>query len=622
MQNNNAPPLPKLPANISALPQPSVTEDLPAFAPLWFYYFTEEDRNIGPISLIDFEKEKDQVDGLTWVWRYGFPCWVRLGDCSQLRDFIKSLVGDGIADDSIGMGIDETLLTSTIDDEQSVKKDAGLAENTPTEVDLEKKLRNIQSRKDYRMRQKVKKMEQNNSSVYVAGLNIDDVTLENLIDLFKGAGQIMLNTDMQPIVKLYRNATDGTLKGDGLITYKDPTSKDLAIKYYDGRTFLGNKLTVTAAQFNYAEQANRKRGPVSKKELFEAKKKRQLVDAELIRRQADGDELSALFLESTAGQKTFGVVIKPLWLPENAAEWNFDDPVYDLISETLLLNLSRKSSTKDLIWGAWSDIKKISVIKGHRDGVAIVYLRDRHSAEALIDAVTNSELPWGPMNIKQDKVECPLPSKEFENKKFDIETIRAEHAIVTAYAHITGTDYSSQIVNERSISSISLNSQWNTFIHNCRDSLLPRKGGQLIPFAQCTQEDGIDPLIRLQRRLYCYNNSIPLLPVVLQTTNISPEKRIAPDTITDASHQDRTIQTESKLQLASLNSITVQLPTIEEQLAAISLPTTNSIDDIKSSAGVGNIGLNLREEDMNNLNGFMDAVEEESSDEEFRIVKE
>jgi len=612
--NNSAPTLPKVPPNIAALPQPLETEVTSDFAPLWYYYFTEEQRNVGPISLIDFEKEKNNIDGLTWVWRYGFKEWKRLGDCDQLREFMKNIFGDGSADDNLYMNVDETLLTSTINDKESAAKQDEKANNIQSNggVDREKKLKNVQSRKDYRVRQKIKKMEQNNSSIYISGLNVDKVTIENLIDLFKGAGQIMLNNELNPIVKLYRNASDNSLKGDGLITYKDPMSKDLAIKYYDGRIFLDQTLCVSAAQFNYTEQATRKRGPaLSKKELLEAKKKRQLVEAELTRRQADDDELAALFIESAAGQKTFGVVIKSLWLPENALEWKFTDPVYDLIGETLLLTLSRKSLTKDLIWGGWSDIKKVTLIKGHRDGIAIVYLRDRHSAEALVDAITNCELPWGPIKLDKNHIKCPLPSNDFRNREFEIEKIRAEHTIVTAYAHISGTDYSSQIVNENTTeSSISLNPQWKTFITNCKDTLLPRKGGQVIPFPQCIQEEGIDPLIRLQRRLYCYNNSIPLIMDLLKSTNNSPDKGIK----NNEEYKSAASTTSATLTAAEQHCHKV----VERK----NEPKEHIEQKILSNLTEVSNGFSIPEEDLNNLNNFMDEVEAESSDEEFRIMTE
>ncbi|KAK9803813.1 hypothetical protein WJX73_002579 [Symbiochloris irregularis] len=91
-----------------------------------------------------------------------------------------------------------------------------------------------------------------NTSVYVTGLP-DDVTEEQLAQVFSKCGVIKPGDDAKPRVKVYRDKALGNVaKGDGLVIYLKAPSVDLACRILDGaqlRPGQGSAMTVQPAKF-------------------------------------------------------------------------------------------------------------------------------------------------------------------------------------------------------------------------------------------------------------------------------------------------------------------------------------------------------------------------------------
>lgn len=75
-----------------------------------------------------------------------------------------------------------------------------------------------------------------NTSIYIEGLP-NDVTVEEVGEVFSNCGIIKEDEHRQPRIKLYIDKATGVFKGDGLVTYLKEPSVDLAIQLYDDTHF-------------------------------------------------------------------------------------------------------------------------------------------------------------------------------------------------------------------------------------------------------------------------------------------------------------------------------------------------------------------------------------------------
>jgi len=91
----------------------------------------------------------------------------------------------------------------------------------------------------------------NNTSVYVTGLP-DDVTVDEILEVFGKCGIIKDDAKGQPRVKIYTDKATGRPKGDGLVTYLRLPSVDLAVSIMHDTAFrpeMSTRMTVSAAKF-------------------------------------------------------------------------------------------------------------------------------------------------------------------------------------------------------------------------------------------------------------------------------------------------------------------------------------------------------------------------------------
>lgn len=90
-----------------------------------------------------------------------------------------------------------------------------------------------------------------NTSIYIEGLP-DDVTVEEVGQVFSKCGIIKEDELRQPRIKLYTDKDTGMFKGDGLVTYLKEPSVDLAIQLYDDTQFRyghGRNMKISRAKF-------------------------------------------------------------------------------------------------------------------------------------------------------------------------------------------------------------------------------------------------------------------------------------------------------------------------------------------------------------------------------------
>lgn len=157
--------------------------------------------------------------------------------------------------------------------------DAAAAEDPEAEA---KRLK-AEKKKAYRDRKKLKKQAgvwqkaRENPNVYVSGLPLD-ITQDELAEMFKRAGVLKISAeDGKPRVRLYTTPS-GAPRGDGLVTYANVESVELAIKFLHEHEIRGTRLCVQAAEFTEKEHktteelAELAKGAVGRKELMKKRK--------------------------------------------------------------------------------------------------------------------------------------------------------------------------------------------------------------------------------------------------------------------------------------------------------------------------------------------------------------
>ncbi|XP_019083831.1 PREDICTED: HIV Tat-specific factor 1-like [Camelina sativa] len=118
-----------------------------------------------------------------------------------------------------------------------------------------------------------------NPHIYVTGLP-DDVTLEEVAEVFSKCGIIKEDDTGKPRIKLYSDKGTGKLKGDALITYMKEPSVDLAIKILDGAPLRpADKLLMSVSRAKFEQKGERF---ITKQTDNKKKKKLKKVEQKLL----------------------------------------------------------------------------------------------------------------------------------------------------------------------------------------------------------------------------------------------------------------------------------------------------------------------------------------------------
>ncbi|GMH38337.1 hypothetical protein BSKO_06221 [Bryopsis sp. KO-2023] len=201
------------------------------------------------------------------------------------------------------------------------------------------------------------------TSVYITGLP-DDVTLQELVNVFNKCGIIKTDEDMVPKVKIYRDKATGMVKGDGLVTYLKRPSVELAINILDKTPFrpnMGMLMKVQEARFQV--KGDFKPRPSKKKKKPKGKKDRQ---ANLLGWGGFDDRLSA---------SKITVILKHMFHPDEM----IGDP--DAATE---LEAEIKEECEKI--GA---VDRVNIYQHNPDGVVAIRFESEEATELCVKKMNN-----------------------------------------------------------------------------------------------------------------------------------------------------------------------------------------------------------------------------------------
>ncbi|SOV22069.1 RNA-binding protein, putative [Plasmodium sp. DRC-Itaito] len=236
-----------------------------------------------------------------------------------------------------------------------------------------------------------------NSSIYITGLP-NDVTKEEIYEVFKKAGIIKIDTERnEPQIKIYYD-DNNNIKGDALVNYVYTQSVDMAIKYFDNFFFRQNCIIhVEKAQFNNKKKEVIK---ISKEDILKKKKKIKAAKMEQLRLQRGG--------EIYTGTKKKIVVFRNVFSYEDAMKYDEGDSFYDFIKNMVEMEIKK-----------YVPVHKVYPIPKHPHGIVCVKFKGVEEAETIVACFNDIELNGKKLEVyfydgKQDfKSQC-LPPKNKE----------------------------------------------------------------------------------------------------------------------------------------------------------------------------------------------------------------
>eukprot|EP00929_Paragymnodinium_shiwhaense_P017081 TRINITY_DN125_c0_g2_i1.p1 TRINITY_DN125_c0_g2~~TRINITY_DN125_c0_g2_i1.p1 ORF type:complete len:698 (-),score=225.48 TRINITY_DN125_c0_g2_i1:124-2139(-) len=241
-----------------------------------------------------------------------------------------------------------------------------------TEAELKAK-----KRREYRERKKLKRQagvfvkSSTNPNVYVSGLP-PDVTTNELEPVFKRAGVLKLDLDTGAAkIRIYRDG-DGKCNGGALVTYANPASVELALKFLHEHE-LRPKCTISVQQADFEE--TEKKVKMSKEELqvLAATRKKQVeVDRKkfLAAKNAQQEAVSwSGEMDDGSGRRI--VVLKHMFSLEEAVE---EGPQF---YKELVEEIQEECEKVGVV-------QKVTPMEGHRQGIVCVKFKLSCEAEECI----------------------------------------------------------------------------------------------------------------------------------------------------------------------------------------------------------------------------------------------
>ncbi|KAL1205820.1 Splicing factor U2af large subunit A [Cardamine amara subsp. amara] len=200
-----------------------------------------------------------------------------------------------------------------------------------------------------------------NPHIYVTGLP-NDVTIEEVAEVFSKCGIIKEDDSGKPRIKLYYDKATGKLKGDALITYMKEPSVDLAIQILDGAPLRpADKLIMSVSRAKFEQKGERF---ITKQTDNKKKKKLKKVEQKLLG--WGGTDDAKVSIPAT-------VVLRYMFSP---AEIRTD--------ENLVAELEEDVKEESVKHGPFDSVK---VCEQHPQGVVLIRFKDRRDAQKCIDAM-------------------------------------------------------------------------------------------------------------------------------------------------------------------------------------------------------------------------------------------
>jgi len=221
-------------------------------------------------------------------------------------------------------------------------------------------------RRKRKKKQKWKNVKTKNN-LYVQNLPAN-VTIEWMEKQFKCCGIIKKGPDGKPRIKLYKE-TDGLLKGDGLVTFLQAESVELALKLIDGKEVDGKIIKCSVAEF-------------ACKGDYQPNKRRKLTDREKrVMRQLNNAAQSQLLSwdddENKLAPKLKIVIVYHIFTLEEVAASGNERLFYDNLADEIGREFQRVGGK----------IEKMTIFEGNCDGVVAVKYKENIGARRCLEVM-------------------------------------------------------------------------------------------------------------------------------------------------------------------------------------------------------------------------------------------
>ena len=250
-------------SELASLTQPPTVDT----AGLWYYLDAGSERRGGVTAAqMGVLLRRGDVDGLTSVWREGMREWAELGSIAELRPQMQA---DDDDEEERLEAMEKMAAQVAYDPDAEIFSagssvapalppraaggGAGVAAGSEPAAAVADGTTDGKPKRVRKNKSKSSFVKKGGTNAYVSGLPVD-TDVEEVAECFKMAG--VLKTDPEsgaPRIKLYTDA-NGTLKGDGLVSFLKAESVALAVTLRDGFKFRpGHTLRVQAATFEKRE---------------------------------------------------------------------------------------------------------------------------------------------------------------------------------------------------------------------------------------------------------------------------------------------------------------------------------------------------------------------------------
>lgn len=205
------------------------------------------------------------------------------------------------------------------------------------------------------------------NNLYVKNLPTN-ATVDWMEEQFKCCGIIKKGPDGKPRIKLYKDK-DGSLKGDGLVTFLQAESVELALKLIDGKVVDGKTIKCSVAEF-------------SCKGDFQPNKRRKLTDREKrVMRQLNNAAQSQLLSwdddENKLAPKLKIVIVYHIFTLQEVAASGNERVFYDNLADEIGREFQRVGGK----------IEKMTIFEGNCDGVVAVKYKENIGARRCLEVM-------------------------------------------------------------------------------------------------------------------------------------------------------------------------------------------------------------------------------------------